>query len=289
MHEPPRSLPLVREESVNGLALGPAVPGHTVVYASGDGSVVAEGRTPSMSERLTIRRRYLVDVTVKRSTFYYQLAALRSAFFFGAEVNVSWFVDRPGLAVSQNLGDGQQFLTERLRSLMWPLSSQFEAHQAHEATAAINARFGARTGRMPEGITIQTCFVMLTIDSRLGQQMVEDEIGARKVEAVNLAMRGDPSGLAVHIANNPGDSRAVIDLVSKNRQIDRDTRLELLRLLQSNNGLQDVDLAAVRQRLLGDLSALSADEGPPPAQLNGSSRPGPPPPPEDEPYDQDYA
>ncbi len=271
---------IVGDEPASFVASGSGRPGVAGVYAARDGSIVGpEGKPTTVGERMAIRRRYLVDVSDKRSKLTFRLPAQGAVFLFDAEVNVNWWVDRPWIVVQRNIQDGEELLRSRLQALMRPIAAKFEPRQSQLAEEQLNLRFGARQGHLPEGVAIRECFVMLSIDDKLRQPILEGQVNEVRLQAVHRAMEGDPSGVAMYVANNPQDIKTVIEMVSKNREVDQDTRFRLLQLLENNGALQDVDLVDVRRQLLGTLGQLSAGvnghqigAGP-----SGDGRSGPPP------------
>lgn len=196
---------------------------------------------------------YEVDLGHHHQSFSYDLPSAGDAFFFHAEVDVSWHVENPETVVRHGVRDVRATIEPVLRKVLTSVTRQFDIEQSATAEAAANnalekTRIGTRLGLQV------SCIVRLRLDAQAMEhfttirqhtyQKVQDEVQhitaaaaaqqeheltQRNVEFFRTLFHDADDMWALLLDRNPDNVAQVLD---GRRSDERDVRATRLQALQ---------------------------------------------------------
>lgn len=268
---------ILSEEPVHRLQLGgrPITrPGVAVVCTTADGHLERVGRLGMMTR---YRLRYEVDVADHNNTIRFPLPTKHDVHEFQGTFVLGWRVTDPVEVVSRRVTDGLDLCHSRLLDHMPLISRDFDIQDCAKAEREINRALGGGSFVLPEGITVYHFSARLTLDdsARVYQQARvaagreadleqigwcgdldrarhDEKVAGVRRDAIRQALKGDNDLLIYHLAQDPGASGAIIDMIRTDRSSTEQQRITLLKELIDRNMIQDVDLDELRSALLSE-------------------------------------
>jgi len=139
-----------------------------IVLVAGDGKATAYSadRPPTRGELVVrdLRMLYEVDMGHHQQYFEFRLPAQGDAFFFQAEVDITWWVEQPELVVRRAIRDVRLRIEPVLRQLMIGRTRQFAIEDAAAAEEAVRQALAEAQIGADAGLQVR-CVVRLALDS----------------------------------------------------------------------------------------------------------------------------
>ena len=256
----------------------PRVDAHcTYVLAYGGGEMRAFSHTPRFGDRAGTNRCYVVDTSPRSLHGTMRLPARGGRYFFDATYDVRWRVTDPVQVVRDNLHDGHDSVDGFLWGKLGPIGRQYDPEDAEGFEIHIYNRLGAAAEApglpVGNGLGLIALTVVVTSDPRvidrgveLDDDVHEGTITERRMRRLEHLLDGDGSAIRYHLARNPSDSAAVLQMIMEAKDKSERLRLEWLDRMRADDAIQDADYEQARAAVLGGGSAS------PPELDTGSSR-----------------
>jgi hypothetical protein len=270
----PTPVPIVRTMEVSRASLrkdNPASSGHSaVVYVTKGGEYrLGTGRL-TMGELwlATPREMFLVDVQPHYETYSMELPSLEEAFYFAANVRVTWRVYDPIAAVRAQMVEPRAVIRDLLERRLREVTRGFEVEKSASAERQIAQQFGDQVIRISEVVDVVSCAAVLTLDESTREhiakrtQLIRDretELGAQEMRLLHaehartlqnlkethelelkqerlrfyaeVLREGDINMLALRLAGNKDDIKDVLELWKDQKQLDYDRSMTVLNTL----------------------------------------------------------
>lgn len=217
---------------------------------------------------------YKVDITEHILSFDCTLPCEGDAFDFQAQVRASIVVNEPKIIVERNVRDAVATLKPLLFNTMRRISRRYDVENSADAEQAIME--SVRNELFPVGLQINRFVVDLSLDAdarehirtlreidrtlvkeqrtaRLTKQRTQQELDDAKtrMDFYNpLIQRGEWELLGLQLARNPGDLPSVINLMNQQRQAERDSQLQALRIMLEEDALEGFQIEEAGKRVL---------------------------------------
>jgi len=276
---------IVSDEPVRRVQFGgrPVVnPGVAVVCSMADGQLEQVGKLGIIAR---YHRRYEVDITDHHDTVDSPLPTRDDVYYFQCSIVIGWRVSNPIEVVRRGVVDGLDLCHSRLLDRIREISRDFEIQDCAKAEREINRAVGMPFPLL-EGITVYHFSARLTLDAdaraylqakiatdreadldklrrrddverthhdekietiRLSGEVQRDQ---QRMNAVSQALKGDNDLLLYHLAQNRGETGAIINMIRADRSSTERERVTLLKDLIEHNLIQDVDLDELRSELV---------------------------------------
>ncbi|MGO1049257.1 hypothetical protein [Crossiella sp. CA198] len=235
------------------LANRPAPRPHTTfVLSTVDGNAYVPTRMPSAREwRSTgVRWLYEVDLADHWALTTVLLPCHGDLFQFHTELEFGWRVHDPVQVVRNRLTDAVELCRRHLLAQLRQESRRFDPAATALAETALNQLPALSPAALPEGVTLFRCHVRITQDHRLREHrlaMLADQqqgelIVTRAQRLRRLVEDGHYAVLALHLAEHPGDTAKVVQLLAEQEKLSLDTSRGIVQSLLDSGFAQDVDI-----------------------------------------------
>ncbi|MGW5718979.1 hypothetical protein ACWEVP_22595 [Amycolatopsis sp. NPDC003865] len=271
--EPPAA-PIVRKIEVSRTSLrkdNPATSGHSaVVYVTKSGEYrVGTGRL-TMGELwlATPREMFLVDVQPHYEIYSMELPSQEEAFYFAANVRVTWQVHDPIAAVKAQTVEPRAVIHDLLEERLRTITRGFEVEKSASAERQIAQEFQDRVIRVSDVVEVVNCSAVLALEESTREHIAqrtqfirdrETAVGAHELNLLHaehqralelmkeqhelelkqerlrfyaeVLREGDINMLALRLSGNKEDVQDVLELWKDQKQLDYDRSLTVLNTL----------------------------------------------------------
>ncbi|GET37823.1 SPFH domain-containing protein [Microseira wollei] len=235
---------------------------------------------------------YKVDMTEHPLSFQCNIPCATDAFDFHAEVRFICSVREPEMIVRRNVTDVRQFLEPLIVEVMRSISRNYEVEESEVAERQISNR--VKQEIYDAGFQLNRFVLTLYLEQEVRDRIREKkriqdttEIEKTKIksqieleeQAQKLAMQrqqfelelmkvkidfyspmlqaGNWQMLAMQLAQNPQDIAVVVEEINRQKQIDREHQMKMLKMLLDEDALEGSQISEVGKRVLQGLIAMT--------------------------------
>lgn len=233
-----------------------------------------------------------VDIGEHSLSFQCSLPCETDAFDFYAEVNLICSVKKPALIVQRNITDARQFLEPLIIDIMRRTSRKYKVEESGEAERTITRKVeeevedsGFKLNRftlklsletetrerirerkhIQETIVTEKAKIEGTIEIEKIKQELEIQRSQFEIERTKIRMdfygpiiqAGNWQLLASQLASSPQDVALIMDMIKQQQLMDRNDKIQLLKILIETDSLEGTQLGDSGKRLLQELTGLS--------------------------------
>jgi hypothetical protein len=251
--------PLIIQKLESGLMTAAPRPGPNAVFvlSYNDGGLKIFQRGLGFTDRAGSRWCYVVDVSQRFSSGELQIPARGDIYYFQAWFDAGWQVSDAEAIVRNNIEFGEPLVSGFLSDALWRKGRCFDPEDVQGAEEEI-----LRSIRPPlvigSGLTLTALTVRLALDTRQatrGDEVRNDvhvgRLERARVQRLRGLVDGDESFLMIHLAQHPGDTGAVLQMITQARERNDQLRLGLLDRMLEKGFIQDADIGPLRDSILG--------------------------------------
>ncbi|MBP2473955.1 hypothetical protein JOF53_002827 [Crossiella equi] len=247
-------------------------PHTTFVLSSADGEVYVPAKLPGAREWRASGARWLyeVDLADHWALTSVGLPCHGDLFQFHTELEFGWRVHDPVQVVRSRVTDAVELCRRHLLAQLRQESRRFDPSATALAETALNQLAGTAPATLPEGVTLFRCHVRITQDERLREHRLAMLAEAQQGELIltraqrlrKMVEDGTYAVLALHLAEHPGDTAKVVQLLAEQEKMSLDTSRGIVQSLLDSGFAQDVDIDQLGgEALRRVLSHLQAGPG----------------------------
>ncbi|MGK3207309.1 SPFH domain-containing protein [Amycolatopsis sp. MEPSY49] len=284
----PPPVPIVRTIEVSRASLrkdNPASSGHSaVVYVTKSGDYRLGSGRLTMGELwlATPREMYLVDIQPHYETYSLELPSQEEAFYFTANVRVTWRVHDPVAAVRAKTVEPRAVIRDVLEERLRDITRGFEVEKSASAERQIAHEFRDQVIRVSEVVEVVNCSAVLALEESTRDHIArrtqrirdrETELGAQELRVLQaeheralknmqekhelelkqerlrfyaeVLREGDINMLALRLSGNKEDIQDVLELWKDQKQLDYDRSMTVLNTLLESRLVTRKDVAGL--------------------------------------------
>lgn len=263
----PSSEPIIMNKIVTGMLSTVPRPSPTALYvlSYNRGDLRVFTHSPGMADRLGSKYCFIVDASERHSGGQLQIPARGDVYFFQVHFEASWYVSDPLTIVRRNAVHGDELVTSFLSNHMWRLG---RAHMPDDAQGAEDDILASlyTPWDMGNGLTLTGITARIVLDDRQSNAVAELDLDGQtglleQRRYARLRKRladGDQSLILEHLAQHPDDTGSILQMLTSSRERNEQNRIAMFDRLAEKGFIDESDVGALRDAVLGGASALPA-------------------------------
>ncbi len=219
---------------------------------------------------------YHVDISEHSFKLVCALPCQGDAFEFRTEADVAYQVSDPVRIVERNITDARAVLEPLILATMRKVSREYMVEQSAAAEKALAERVRAESQKYDTGLKLIRFVVKLSLEDEARnhirqlkqiersktlereQAVLDKQRDTIDMERKQMRMdfyspmirEGQWQLLALQLANHPEDVASVAQLISQQRQLERDNQLRALKIMLDEDALEGFQMEAASRRIL---------------------------------------
>jgi hypothetical protein len=230
---------------------------HIYVVLYKDGRIERYSGMPSAGDRWGSMYCYLVDTSEHHAARNCTVQSSDDAYEFTVEINAAWRVTDIDAVVRSQVTHGDPMVLGYLQDQLWQVARRFPPQSAAQAEAAARAAL-AQPAVLTNGITVLHTTAKFRSDPRIieGTRVLDADKLQGQLDAQQLArMQGrldgsDESAIREHLLRHPGDTMAVLQMLSAGKERQQTMWMALLKEALDRGFITDADAQPFRDMLL---------------------------------------